>query len=164
MSARTLPSNFRFEKRRADALVHLTSGETRHGCFFVAGASAHHVGQERIGDLLNGETGFVPFEVHEATGPRIVLLNRAHILTVAVADDEASRDPGYVVAPRHIVSIRLSTGQHVTGLVRVYRPEGHDRLSDWTREPEVFRYVETGTATLLVNMAHVVEASEAGEP
>ena len=46
------------------------------------------------------------------------------------------------------------------GAVRVYQPEGRDRLSDWGRQPEIFRYVETADTTLIINMAHVVEVSE----
>jgi hypothetical protein len=54
----------------------------------------------------------------------------------------------------------LSTGDHLQGAVRVYRPEGRDRLSDWARQTEVFRYVETEEKTLIVNSAHIVEISE----
>jgi hypothetical protein len=45
----------------------------------------------------------------------------------------------------------------------VYRPEGHDRLSDWTHQPETFRYVESEAGTLLINTAHIIEVSEAAE-
>lgn len=141
-------------------MVGLTNGSVVEGCFFVAGASARHSGPERVGDLLNAGEGFVPFEQHHAAGARTVLYNRAHIVMVTLSEPEASDAPGYVVAPTHIVSLRLSTGEDLTGTVRVYQPEGHDRVSDWTREPEMFRYVETGTLTVLVNTAHVIEVSE----
>lgn len=164
VSADVLPSRLRVEKRRSEALVRLTNGSLVSGCFFVAGGSARHAGPERIGDLLNGSQGFVPFEQRFDAGMRTVLYNRAHIVTVTLSEDEASRDPGYVVAPKHEVSLRLSTGETVDGTVRVYQPEGHDRVSDWAREPEMFRYVESHSATLLVNTAHIVEISESPEP
>src|SRR6266566_2921866 len=117
-------SGFRFEKRRADAVVTLASGESVRGCFFTAGGTMRHEGEERIGDLLNAETGFFPFEAHLDTQPRMVLYNRAHVITVAVFDDEARRDPGYAVATRRDVSILLSNGHRINGAIRVYRPEG----------------------------------------
>ena len=98
-----------------------------------------------------------------AGGVRTVLYNRAHVVTVTLTDDEATRDPGYGVAPRRAVSALLSTGQRVVGTVRVYRPEGRDRVSDWTQQPETFRYVESGEVTILVNVAHVVEVAEVPE-
>ncbi len=156
-------SRLRFEKRRADALVRLSNGTLARGCFFVAGGSPHHAGPERVADLLNADRGFVPFELDAADGRRVLLYNRAHMVTVTLSDDEASRDPGYLVAPRHVVALLLSNGERVTGTVRVYQPEGHDRVSDWTRQPEAFRYVETGALTLLVNMAHIIDVSEVSE-
>jgi hypothetical protein len=48
----------------------------------------------------------------------------------------------------------------VVGRVRIYRPEGRDRLSDYARVHEMFRYVETAEATLLLNSAHIVEFRE----
>ena len=153
-------SQFRIEKRRTEGRLRLSSGALIQGCFFIAGGSARHDGPERVGDLLNSEPGFFPFEIADTDGTRTVLFNRDHVVTVALADDEASRDPGYAVATRRAVSLLLSTGQRIDGAVRVYRPEGRDRLSDWARQPEVFRYVETADATLIVNSGHIVEVTE----
>jgi hypothetical protein len=162
--ATLVPSQFRVEKQRANAVLTLSSGQLTHGCFFTAGGSARHAGPERVSDLLNSETGFFPFEIDGADGRRTVLFNRSHVVMVAVADPEASRDPGYSVATRRAVSILLSSGQRVVGAVRVYRPEGHDRLSDWARQPEAFQYVETAEATFIVNMAHIIDVHEVPEP
>jgi hypothetical protein len=154
------PSEFHVDKQRADAVVTLSSGESSRGCFFVAGGSARHTGPERVGDVLNAEAGFFPFEIQDAAGARTVLFNRNHVVTVALSDNEASRDPGYSVATRRIASVLLSNGQRVVGAVRVYQPEGRDRLSDWARHRETFRYIETAEATLIVNGAHIIEVNE----
>jgi hypothetical protein len=145
-------SAFRFEKRRVEAIVSLVGGDTAQGSFFVAG--------ERVGDLLNQEPGFFPFEIQTGGGPQTVLYNRAHVISVLVSEGEAARDPGYAIAKRRDIWMMLSDGRRVRGVVRVYRPEGRDRLSDWTRQPETFRYVDTDEGTLLVNAAHVVAITE----
>jgi len=145
-------SAFRFEKRRVEAVVSLAGGHTTQGSFFVAA--------ERVGDLLNQETGFVPFEIQTGEGSQTVLYNRAHVITVLLSEGEAARDPGYAVARRRDVWMTLSDGRQIRGVVRVYRPEGRDRLSDWGRQPETFRYVETDRGTLLVNTAHIAAVSE----
>ena len=157
-------SEFRVEKRRAEAIVTLSSGGVTRGCFFTAGGSARRAGPERVGDLLNAEAGFFPFEIHDGGGVRTVLFNRGHVVVVALDDNEASREPGYGVATRRVVSLLLSNGQRVVGVVRVYQPEGRDRLSDWARQPEAFRYVELPDTTLIVNVAHIVDVSEVPEP
>jgi hypothetical protein len=115
---------------------------------------------ERIADILNAEEGFLPFEVQNDAGTRSILYNRAGIVTVLLSDNEAGGVPGYDVATRRDVAVRLADGRQLFGSVRVYRPEGRDRLSDWARARERFRYLETGEATIIVNVAHVIEISE----
>lgn len=155
-------SVYRVEKRRAAAIVTLVGGESVHGSFFTAKADTRHAGAgERIGDLLNADTGFFPFELEDAASPRAVLFNRAHVITVTLFEDEAKHDAGYALAMVQTVSILLSNGHRVQGTVRVYQPEGRNRLSDWTRQPELFRYVETSDSTVIINAAHIVAVTEA---
>jgi hypothetical protein len=45
----------------------------------------------------------------------------------------------------------------------VYRPAGRDRLSDYARSSDAFRYVESSEATYIVNSAHIVEFMEISE-
>ena len=113
---------------------------------------------------MNAEAGFFPFETLDGPGTRTVLYNRRHVIVVALADNEARRDPGYDVATERLVSVLLSNGRRVTGSIRVYLPEGRDRLSDWARHADGFRYIEIGETTLLVNIAHVIEVSEVLRP
>ena len=159
-------SEFRIEKRRADAALTLTTGTVVRGCFFLSGSSATHAGPERVADLLNAETGFFPFELNGANNPHTALFNRAQIVlvTLLAADTiEAKLEPGYDVAPTRQIRVLLSTGGAVEGIVRVYRPSGRDRLSDYARAPEIFRYLETQAATVIVNTAHIVELRETTE-
>lgn len=153
-------SEYKVEKEPIHAIITLANGESSPGCFFVSPASAHYNGPERIGELLNADSGLFPFGLEDTAGPRTVLYNRRHIVMVAIADDEARRDADYNVATARMVSLLMSSGQRLTGVVRVYRPKGHTRLSDWARQSDTFRYVETGEMTLLVNIAHVVEVHE----
>jgi hypothetical protein len=156
-------SELRFEKTRSHASLTLTSGDTLFGCFFLAGASLRSTGQERVIDVLNDDLRFFPFEVHDNGPVRTVLINRAHVTFAILANPEARRDPGYEVATERAVSIQLSNGQQLDGSIRIYRPVGRDRLSDWAREPDRFRYVESGDATLIVNVAHVIQLTEVSQ-
>lgn len=153
-------SEYRFEKRRAAAVVTMVGGEVARGSFFIAGDTTRRHGGERIADLLNSESGFFPFEVEGTNEPRTVLYNRSHLISAEIFDDEAGRDPDYAVASRRPVSILLSNGRRIEAFVRVARPAGRDRLSDWTRAPEIFRYVEFGGSVLIVNAAHIVAFTE----
>ena len=163
MPVEQAPSAFRFDKRRSNAVVTLSTGESMYGCFFTAGGNPHQTGPERVGDLLNSETGFFPFEVLHTSGTRTVLCNRAHVVTVTLSENEATLDPGYEVAKQRAVSMLLSNGRRLAGVIRIYRPEGRDRVSDWAKQPEHFCYLETGDHAVLINTAHIVEMSEVSE-
>ena len=158
-------SDLRIEKRRTEAELTLATGTTVHGCFFLAASSATHA-PERVGDLLNTEAGFFPFELSRQGRPETVLYNRAHVVVVtllAASATEAQLEPGYAVATERGVRMLLSNGRTIEGCVRVYQPSGRDRLSDYARAPQLFHYVETPRATLIVNTAHIVELRETNE-
>jgi hypothetical protein len=158
-------SEFRVEKHRAEAELTLSTGTRVKGAFFLADSSAAHTGPERVGDLLNAEPGFFPFELAGGGNRRTVLFNRAHVTTIALPSNvtEARLDPGYDVATKRRVSILLSNGTRVAGTVSVYRPIGRDRLSDFAHVNRTFQYVETSDHTLIVNTAYIVELLEITE-
>ena len=152
-------SEFRFEKQRIPATLTLAPGTSVSGSFFVVSQTSTHEGAERIGDLLNAQPGFFPFELRDGT---TVLYNRTHLVAVALEPGvtEAERDPGYDVATHRHVGMLLSTGMRVKGKVAVYAAPGRDRLSDYARAPQVFRYVVTQKNTLIINAVHIVELTE----
>ena len=124
------------------------------------GDSARGEGRELVVELLNCAIGFFPFEQIDAGVARIVLYNLAHVVLVTLAENEARQVSGYEVAKRHVVSLLLSNSQRIVGAVRVHLPSGHDRASDWARDPVTFRYLETHDATVIVNVQHVTEVTE----
>lgn len=156
-------SQFRVEKRRVEAELTLSSGERLNGCFFLAGSSATHPGPERVVDLLNAEAGFFPFQAPPSA--ETVLVNRRHLVTVRLvgASDEARLASGYEVATVRHVSMKLSNRVELQGTVRVYLPEGRDRLSDYARSTENFRYLESAEGTFVVNVDHIVQLSDLPE-
>jgi hypothetical protein len=157
-------SRFHVEKERIDAVVTLANGDTTAGYFFVARASAHYDGSECVGELLNAEPGFFPFAVGSPGGMLTMMFNRRQVIMVALASDEARRDPGYDVATERFVSMLLSDGQRISGALRIHRPEGRNRLSDWARHADAFQYLEVGEMTVLVNISHVIEVHEVSRP
>jgi hypothetical protein len=158
-------SEFRIEKRRAEAALTLSTGTTVRGCFFLSESRASHAGPERVVDLLNAEEGFFPFELNGQPPNTTVVYNRSQVVMVTLLGEtiEAQLEPSYAVAPVRAVRILLSSGETLDGSVRVYCPSGHDRLSDYARLPEPFRYIETKGATIIVNSAHIVELRESSE-
>jgi hypothetical protein len=153
-------SDYRVEKQRLKAKLTLSNGASVEGWLFVSGGTPLRRGPERIKDLLNAEAGFFPVEPLD--GERTALLHRDHVVYVSVADEtEASVEAGYEVARQRSVSLLLSNGECLHGRVAIHRPAGRDRLSDYARHPEQFRYLEAADRTLIVNTRHVLQLAEA---
>ena len=156
-----LLSEFRVEKSRVGATLTLSNGTAVQGCFFIAGNSRTHAGPESVRDLLNSESGFFPFDAGTPEGPVTILYNRDHLVFAELQDkSEAGRDPGYDVAIEKMATMLMSNGVRLRGAVRIFRPQGSDRLSDFARAPETFRYLEAKHATYIVNVHHLVELAE----
>ena len=155
-------SRFKVEKDRVAASISLATGQTITGCFFVLASLNTPVGRERVGDLLNAEDGFFPFQRDDGTTAQY---NRAHVVFVRMPAgvDEESLEPGYDVAQRRNVVMTLSTGARIDGTIAVYGPIGYDRLSDYTRRAKHFRYVATPFGSVIVNAEHIVELIEKAE-
>jgi hypothetical protein len=158
-------SEYRVEKRRADAELTLSTGGRVTGAFFLAGSSAAHAGPELVGDLVNGDSGFFPFALTTGTVAETVLYNRAHVVMISLPPStiEAQLDSAYGVATRCRVAMLLSTGVRVSGTVAIYGPAGHERLSDYAHTGEAFRYLETADRTLIINSSHIVQLTESAE-
>jgi hypothetical protein len=153
-------SEFRVNKERRAARLTLADGRVVTGNFFVAGSSQSHAGPERVKDVLNRDETFFPFEVSSGDGSHTGLFNREQVLFVTLTSDEAHGETAYEVATCRAVSMLLSNGSRLSGLVRVFCPRGRDRLSDYTRAAETFRYLQTREGLLIVNFRHVLELSE----
>ena len=153
-----MSSQFRFEKHQVAASLILSTGAMRHGCFFVV-TSLTHGGPERVGDLLNGDLGFFPFQHDDGSTAQYNRTQLAMVrLPVGVSEEEL--EPAYAVAQQREVSITLSTGTIVDGSVLVNGPEGQQRLSDYVRGSKQFWYVMTSGGTLIVNSSHIVALVE----
>jgi hypothetical protein len=152
-------SEFRFEKLRVPAELSLAHGTAVMGTFFVAGSALDHDGPERVADLLNARQGFFPFQRADGS---TALYNRAQVILVTLGEGvrEAESDPGYALARHRRVSMLLSTGARVSGIIPIYRPAGRDRLSDYAQTPDPFGYLVTPQRTLLVNSTQIVELTE----
>jgi hypothetical protein len=157
-------SDLRIEKRRTPATLTLSTGATVDGHFFLWGGAPTHTGPERVIDLLNGETGFFPFELDArgAEPAHTALYNRSHIVLVQLPAHDAAMegDPSYSVAVQRPVTVQLSTGVRLSGVVHVVTPASRNRLSDYAGLREMFRALETVDRTVIVNMTYIITLIE----
>ena len=119
-------------------------------------------GPESVRDVLNGESGFFPFDAgapkdstDDPLQPRPPGLCGAVRTRTSRAAIPATTSPS-----KRLVTMLMSNGMRLHGAVRVFRPHGSDRLSDFARAAETFRYLEAENATYIINVHHLVELAE----
>lgn len=149
------------KEHHASGVVRLSTGSSIRGRFYLSGVTTEHSGPERVGDLLNREDRFFPFEVEPQAGgsTHTSLLARHYVLYVKL-DGHSSRgegEAGLAMASTKFVSLLLSNGERLRGEIYYAMPAGKERLSDIASAPERFRYFGSKDALSLVNFEHVVE-------
>jgi hypothetical protein len=144
----------RVPKRRVLAQIVLPGGEAREVAVFLAEAVPGSGAPERLSDLLNGETKFIP-----AMDAATEAMTFVHSVAIAVARVESRHELRDVdqltILTEHEVEIRLVDGQRLQGLITYVQPEDRSRLTDYLNEAPSFLRLLQGDRVALVNKRHV---------
>jgi len=135
----------------------LTDGERRPGEIYVMERVPQHSGPETPLEMLNRPEGFFPFRP-EGNG-KILLVTKAHTITLSVATDNAAQDPARLSAAK-LVALELTfiDGSTLNGFATAELPEYHSRLLDYLNDSNPFFAVSAGEEFHFVNRAHVLYA------
>jgi hypothetical protein len=138
--------------------LRLATGDPLEGAVFVMDRVPHRDGPETVLEMLNRPEAFFPFR--PADGAPVLLVARAHTLTVSVATTDLLSDPDRREAAQAIaLGVTLSTGEVLSGEAWFEAPVTQQRPLDYlnaAREP--FFALVHGDVTDYVNRAHVRHA------
>lgn len=148
----------RVPKRRVNVEFQLLfAPATRRLTVFLAEAAHVHDGPERLSDVLNGDTQFLP-AYDEATRQMVFLARDAICFARLSANEEpADEAEGHTIPTECEVELRLAPGIPLRGLVSYVHPADRSRLNDYLNiAPSFFRVLE-GDHVVLVNKRHLLE-------
>jgi hypothetical protein len=144
----------RVPKRRASVELSLVGGQARKVHVFLTDFAAGHSGAERLSDLLNGNTEFIP-AVDDATGA-VFVFNRTGVTVARAALDVEHEDVDeHSMATEHEVEVTLNTGQRLRGRVAYTMPSDRSRLTDHLNDAPRFIRLFQDTSVALINKSHV---------
>ena len=131
----------------------MLGGEELNGTIYLDMHSRHHAGTERMEDVVNSQTRFIPLILNDG---RTVLLNRLRIITGHCRQHEADEyeEMTQALLTDFKVTIRLSDGRTISGAIRTDLPKEHARLSDLLNRPEDFVRVIDRDIEYYVNRAY----------
>lgn len=153
-------ASYRISKRRIDASVRVQGAGELVGHFLCAEHSDTHGGAETLSDVLNEPARFVPFFPAGKKEP--VFLNKQRITVVKLEGLVLLDDPAKVDAydEARTVRVMFDDDDELVGSMRFSAPAGHRRTLDVLNEVGAFLYVEAEAAHYVVNLHHVLVASD----
>ena len=141
-------------KRRVAVTATLAGGFRRQVTVFLAEAAPGHAGGERLSDLLNGGSDFIP--ALESETRAMTFLNRAAVM-IAEVDAEAERTGAdeLSIPTEHAIELTLDDGRALRGLVTYFLPPDRARLADFLNDGTLFLPLHAGSRVLLVHKRHI---------
>ena len=151
-------SGFSIPRVAIPARLLLTAGERRPGNVYLMERVLKHTGHETPLEMLNRAEGFFPFRPEGDGG--VLLVSKAHTITLSVPPAAAAEDPARVSAAKRAgIELALADGSQLTGWATLELPEHHARVLDYLNaSPEPFFAVTTAYEVHFVNRAHVLYA------
>ena len=151
-------SVFSLPRAAISAQLLLTQGVSHPGEVYVMERVPHHDGPETALEMLNRPEGFFAFRRADDDG--VLLVSKAHTISVAVDRQAPIMDPARLSAARQVLfEVALAGGATVTGWASLELPEQHSRLLDYLNaSPAPFFAVWTHATTHYLNRAHVLYA------
>ncbi|MDI2099046.1 hypothetical protein [Ruicaihuangia caeni] len=151
----------RVPKRRTPVELVLADGTHRNVLVFLAESAARHSGPERLSDLLDGESEFIP--AVDASTDAVFFLSCQSVAVARVDSSVEGDDVGqHTVSTEHEVELTLVGGVKLRGLVAYVMPPDRSRLTDYLNSESRFIKLIEQDAVALINKQQValVEALE----
>jgi hypothetical protein len=147
-------TDLKVPKRSVAVAVTLAGGSRRDVTLFLAEAVPGHSGGERLSDLLNGGSDFIP--ALEIDTRAMTFLNRSAVM-IAQAGAEAERTSAddSTIPTEQEVEFTLDDGRVLRGFVSYLLPPEHARLADFLNEAAPFLPLHADAGVLLVHKRHV---------
>lgn len=119
----------RIQKAIRHARLVLSDGREIRGDVFVGLCDPHHLGPQRVGELLNEEAPFIPVKTEKG----VLLLHRVHIVSVTLPANR-ERDELIALGKRYAVRVTTTHGD-LRGAIFVNLPEASTRTRDYFNQP-----------------------------
>src|SRR2546425_5377920 len=149
-------SVFSLPRAAISAQLLLTQGVSHPGEVYVMERVPHHDGPETVLEMLNRPEGFFAFRRADDDG--VLLVSKAHTISVAVDRQAPITDPARLSAARQVLfEVALAGGVTGSGWGGLRLPEQHSRLLyHLNASPAPFFAVSAHTTTHYPNPAPVL--------
>ncbi len=137
--------------------IRFADGETLEGFLWLLPSAAHPGGITSAESVLDGEREFLAVGLQRGGS---ILVGRESIRTVELAADgrgaEPVTDDG---ASLDVITVRLDSGEELSGVLRAVAREGANRMSDVFNDTPRFLPLLVGDRLVLVSKRHIARVT-----
>lgn len=126
-------SNEKIDKKKKDVLFTLTDGSEIKGEIYLWLYSTNRMGPQRIDELLNEGTPFIPVKTVDG----YILLNSTHIMLARAEMEKNIHDP-IMMGDKYRVHITTLLQKNLEVDLFISLPEGFRRVKDYLDQPIQF--------------------------
>lgn len=148
-------SNVRVDMKRREVAFTLTGGKEIQGEVYLSLYSTSRMGEQRVDELLNEGSRFLPVR----TGEGHLLVNVEHIMLARCGMEEEDHDLT-MLGERRTVKIGTLLGTTVIAELYVSLPRGFQRVKDCLNQPQRFLTLFVPGHVLYVNRDFIVTVED----
>lgn len=137
--------------------IHLSDGSDLSGTIFLLPDPSRPLGTTSVESILDGPRDFIAIGLDRGGSQ---LISRHAIRTVELAESgPGSSELDLGTASLDVVTLRLDSGQEISGVLRAVAPEGSRRMSDVFNRSGRFIGLGVGNQFVLVAKKRIVRVS-----
>jgi hypothetical protein len=144
----------RIQKATRPTTIVLSSGREIRGDVFVGLYDPHHLGPQRVGELLNEPLAFIPVRTNRG----VLLVNRSHIVSATLPADRES-DELLKLGKRYTVRVTTANGD-LRGAIFVNLPEVATRVADYFNQSLRFFPLYQARTVVYVNREFILSVRD----
>jgi hypothetical protein len=136
-------------------VFHLIDGSKVEGEVYLRLHEARHMGPQKVGDLLNDASSFIPVKTTRGD----MLLNASQIVSVSV-DLLPEKTDLMTLGTKYTVRVKTILQQELQGDIFVNLPEEFSRIKDYFNQPNRFYPLFQSAAVVYVNRQFILSVQE----
>jgi hypothetical protein len=143
-------------KRRHGAVAHWSDDRFTQVSFFLQDYAEEHSGRERIIDVLNSSSDFLPLE--EVNKKKVILVNKQRIRWIELEEKELFEQVALI--HEQSVEVEMTGGKVFRGRFPVEMPPERSRLSDHLNFTPKFIYLLREDRDLILNKTFLISVKD----
>jgi hypothetical protein len=145
----------KIQKETREIHVKLSNGDEIKGDVYLRLHEAHHSGSQKVEELLNENTPFIPIR----TSQDFIFVNSSQVVS-ATTYSELERAELLTFGNKYPIRIKMLHGEEIKGDIIICLPQGRNRVTDYLNQTIQFFSVFLQDRIIYINKEFILSVQE----